>query len=59
MARWNDWWWAPDEWRMTPGMDDEASLAERGGGGGGGAAVPCYKAADPGASGHEPGPNVR
>lgn len=46
MERWNAWWWAPDEWRAGPDMDDQDSLAGKGGGGGGFA----YKAADPSAT---------
>lgn len=54
MERWNSWWWAPDEWRTGPGMDDQETLAAMGGGGGGGGATghAMYKAADPGSACH-------
>ena len=34
MARWNAWWWAPDEWRASPGLDEQENRPSGGGGGG-------------------------
>ncbi len=53
MERWNAWWWAPDEWRAGPGMDDQDSVESKSGGGGGGGFA-AYKAADPSSVGNAP-----